>query len=419
MLGLPIYLRGQTYYLHTRYCGKQVKKSLGTRDRLLAVGRAHQILKDIRNGMDLSKIRRYEINLQTGLLKSEGEDDHRRLLEAPAQLQGSGQGSGLVAPPALKDSFSDKQAGLRLLKLLEKYFLLKTHLKEATVLSYKTTIEELSAFLKNPLVQRIDLSDISRFQEHLAKNGNASRTIDAKIGTVRALMNFAIKQGYYFETNPAAGRNVLTKKQKESKGYGFFDTEEIRAIYKSEFLQTAKKSDPDYYWTLVLTLFTGCRISEITGLNTSQFKVSEKGTNFIRVLDSKTPAGMRDIPLPSELFEHGLTDFLRGKIKAFKYKMRLGKGSGNAVGKKFKRHIEELKLSGTKLVFHSLRKFLNDFFMRNGVEFEPRCQFLGHEINSVNVQIYTLDYTVDELMIKVTPPHIIFLLWIGFIKPNI
>ena len=73
MLGLPVYLRVNTYYLHTRYRGKQVKKSLGAGGRLLAIGRAYQILNDLKDGMDLSKLRRYEINLQTGLLKSEGK----------------------------------------------------------------------------------------------------------------------------------------------------------------------------------------------------------------------------------------------------------------------------------------------------------------------------------------------------------
>ena len=364
--------------------------------------------------MDLSKLRRYEINLQTGVLKSEGVDDHKRMMEALALLKGSGS----VAPLPL-EATSSKEAGLRLVKLLDNYILLKTHLKQATVLSYKTTIDELSTFLKNPLVKNITQSDITRFQEFLAKKGNVSRTIDAKIGTVRALLNFAIKRSYYFEKNPAAELNLLTKKQKESNGYGFFDTEDIKAIYQSDFLKIAKEKDKDYYWTLILTLFTGCRISEITGLNASQFKVSEKGTHFLRVLDAKTPAGIRDIPLPDELFKDGLSDFLNGKTKTFKYKMRLGKGSGNAVGKKFKRHIDELKLDGTKLVFHSLRKFLNNFFMRNGVEFEPRCQYLGHEINSVNVQTYTIEYTVDELKVKVTSPHIFFLMWTGFIKPNI
>ena len=33
MLNLPVYLRGSTYYLHTRVYGKQAKRSLGTSDK--------------------------------------------------------------------------------------------------------------------------------------------------------------------------------------------------------------------------------------------------------------------------------------------------------------------------------------------------------------------------------------------------
>jgi len=54
MLKLPIYLRGSSYYLHTRINGKQVKRSLGTIDRLTAMIRACQLLNSSR--MDNSKL---------------------------------------------------------------------------------------------------------------------------------------------------------------------------------------------------------------------------------------------------------------------------------------------------------------------------------------------------------------------------
>src|SRR5690606_30514153 len=81
----------------------------------------------------------------------------------------------------------------------------------------------------------------------------------------------------------------------------------------------------------------------------------------------------------------------------FKYASREGKGAGNAVGKKFSRHMQEVKVNREKLVFHSLRKFLNDHFMKNGVEFEPRCQFFGHAVENVNVATYSSVYNVDDL----------------------
>ena len=351
--------------------------------------------------IDLSGIRTYEIDLKNGLLKSDGVEDHQRMMEALAVLTAHKQPISQPAAP-FKEELSGKQHGLRLLVVLDKFFLLKTHLKQSTNIAYKSAVGEFSQFLKNPLIQNIGVSDVTRYQEHLAGNKNQSRTIDSKIGTIRLLINFAIKQGYYFEKNPAENRNLLTKKQKMTGGYGIFEEQEISQIFNSHFMKMAKMNDLDYYWTLVLALATGCRISEITSLKAEQFKLSSGGTHYINILDSKTYAGLREIPYPYYLHKE-LKEFIGDKNQVFKYTLRMGKGSGNAVGKKFSRHLSELKIIRPKLVFHSLRKFVNDMFMKDKVQFEPRCQFFGHEIDSVNVQTYSNKYSVDELFKQIKP----------------
>lgn len=39
----------------------------------------------------------------------------------------------------------------------------------------------------------------------------------------------------------------------------------------------------------------------------------------------------------------------------------------------------------------------------SGVPYEPRCQFMGHEIESVNVAIYSVEYSIDELSAIINP----------------
>ena len=406
MLNLPVYARAGIYYFHTRVGGKQIKRSLGTRNKVIAIIKASQMLEAVMSS-DFPNIRRLEIDLKNGVFKSDGEDDHRRLLETLEALKGAGfLPSGSVAMPAapLKEEFSAQQNGLRLIGVLDKFFLLKTHLKQSTNIAYKSVIGDFNNFLKNPLIQNIGVSDVTRYQEHLARNKNQSRTIDSKIGTIRLLMNFAIKQGYYFAKNPAENRNLLTKKQKMTGGYAIFEEDEISQIFNSQFMKMAKANDLDYYWTLVLGLATGCRISEITSLKADQFKLSSGGTHYIKIVDSKTNAGLREIPYPYFLHKE-LKEFISGKDQIFKYKLRLGKGSGNAVGKKFSRHLIEEKITREKLVFHSLRKFVNNMFLKNQVQFEPRCQFFGHEIDSVNVQTYSNKFSVDELFKQIEVPQ--------------
>lgn len=399
---IPVYLRGSTYYLHTRVNKIQFKKSLQTSNKAVAIMRASQWM-DALVKIDLSGIRKYEIDLQKGVLKSDGVDDHNRMLEALAHLKGS------VSQPAApsKEESSASSSGLTLMELLDKFFLLKK-LKPSTITALKNTSKEFSTFQSGKcFISDIMVSDITRYQEHLALKGNVPRTIDGKVGYVKTLLNFAIKQKYLFGENPAENMNLLTKKQKLDDGYATFELPEIKKIFSSDYYKDQKENDPDYYYVLLLGLLTGCRISELTSLKVDQFQLTDEGSNFIIIRDSKTLAGKREVPLPEYFFQHGFDKFLENKTDSvFKYAPREGKGSGNAVGKKFARHLELLKVDREKLVFHSIRKFVNNFFMKNGIEFEPRCQVIGHEIESVNVATYSKKYSADELANLITPLQI-------------
>ena len=82
MLNLPVYLWGSTYYLHTRVMGHQVKKSLGTSDKKTAMIIAGNFLLNI---IPMT-IRKYVIDLQRGVSKSDGADDHSRMMDALERL---------------------------------------------------------------------------------------------------------------------------------------------------------------------------------------------------------------------------------------------------------------------------------------------------------------------------------------------
>ena len=56
MLNLPIYHLGASYYLHTRINGKQVKKSLRTSYKRVAIIRAIELLTTMHKKPDLSNL---------------------------------------------------------------------------------------------------------------------------------------------------------------------------------------------------------------------------------------------------------------------------------------------------------------------------------------------------------------------------
>ena len=401
-LPLPIYLLGSSYYLHTRIGGKQVKRSLRTSYKRVAIIRAITLLNGLsmHKKPDLSNLSTYELDLSRGILKADGDEDHARLMQALHAMQAV-QPAQAQAPIAAQASADDPTA-LKLGELLEKFLLLKK-VTQATAIAYKNCIEEISKFLKNPAITRITASDVTRYQEFLAEKGNGVRTIDNKISIVRAVFNFAVKQGYTRNGNPAQNRALLTKKQRLKGGYAIFEKEEIEQFFNSEFFKEQEEKAPDYTTAVLFGLFTGCRIGEITSLKKDNFKKSTTGINYLVIRDSKTNAGIREVPLHPYLLER-ISEFLDKKTdKIFKYVEKEGKGTGNAVGKKFARNLESAKITREKLVFHSLRKFVNNELMKNGVSLENRCQFIGHEIENVNVAIYTNKINVDELAAAILP----------------
>ncbi|MDH0373362.1 site-specific integrase [Comamonas aquatica] len=412
MLGLPIYLLGSSYYLHTRIAGKQVKKSLRTSYKRVAIIRAVAFLNsltmsqkptigDFAHLLTDNQTKSYEIDLSRGILKAEDSEDHQRLMQALQAMQNGSQPVKTATSEAIPPA--DDPTALKLGELLEKFFLLRKQLTQATAISYRNCITELAKFLKNPAITRITSSDITRYQEFLAGKNNSVRTIDNKISIIRSLYNFAKKQGYTREDNPAENRALLTKKQRLKGGYALFEKEEIRAIFNSQFYKEQILKDKDYSVAVIIGLFTGCRIGEITSLKKEQFKISENGTNYIVIRDSKTLAGIREVPLHPAIFNR-IKRFVDSKTdKIFKYVEKDGKGTGNAVGKKFARNIESARITRDKLVFHSLRKFVNNELMHNGVSLENRCQFIGHEIDNVNISVYTKKLNIDELADIVFP----------------
>lgn len=405
---LPIYARPETgiYCLHLSIAGNQVKRTLRTRDKSLAILRALEHYKALGMATDPHK---FEIDLARGIFKTDGTpEDNKAMLVALEVLNRLGltqqqflslteqqRASALAETPIVEK----QPKGLKLSELYSKFLSFKKF-QTATIKKYTFDFNEFRDFLKDSSVVYVNDDDITRFIEHLKSENNTLRTIDNKIATIRAVFNFAIKQKYFFGDNPAKDRSLLTKKDKVKQQWAIFFPEEIQLIFDRARMLLHKEKDPDFYFVLMLGLITGCRVNELTTLKKDQFIKHEQGFTFIRLLDSKTIAGIREIPLPDSLVPE-LSLYLENRDlpdnKAFKYLERDGKGSGNAVGKKFSYYLQELKITRPKLVFHSLRKFFNNYMKEQGITLEMRSQVIGHEVEGTNSELYSKQFPLVEV----------------------
>lgn len=356
--------------------------------------------------VDPSKVKKYEIDLQRGYLKTDGtKEDHDQALVALGMMDKLGHlvRSGGVSRAAPIEEEQPK--GLRLLELLSKFLSMKS-LQTRSVQQYTTNINEFADFLKNPYLYRITGDDITRFQEHLKQAGNELRTIDNKVSVIRTVFNFAIKQKYFFGENPAQDRILMTKRDRAKSTWATFHLEEILQVFDREQMAAHKKKDPDFYFCMMLGLITGLRVGELTALKKEQLLKHEKGFYFLRILDSKTEAGIREVPISDEIVAELNLIIDNRKIpdgKIFKYRELEGKGAGNAVGKKFSRYLQSISVNRPKLVFHSLRKFFNNYMKEQGVSIEMRCQIIGHEVEGTNSEIYSQDFPLTVIQEKISP----------------
>lgn len=360
-----------------------------------------------------ANIKKYELDASTGKAIAVDAEDHKRLMEAMAALAALTKEQAKVAKQSgrrvVKDDQNDSESSdtdeaipkptrkiskYTLSETLEKFKTMKK-IEKDTFESYKTTIQEFEKFLKVRMrLHQIDVDHVVGYREMCASTlGNSPRTIDKKVGTLKALFNFAVDQRYTAH-NPAAIKNLLTKRQKNSDGYAIFEAIEIERIFRNQLYKDERQKDPDFYWCTLLALLTGMRHDEATLLLREQIQQTESGIYYVSIRQGKTNAAQRNVPLPQAFMDHGFLEFINTKEaheQIFKYQ------KGNALGKKFSRTIAACKVNREKLVFHSLRKFLNNALSHNKMPIEARCQFVGHEFDNVNVSTYSNKFNVDEL----------------------
>lgn len=350
-------------------------------------------------------LKKYEIDLASGKLKADGPEDHALMMEALNRLtsvQKIAATSPAPQPVSAPSGPLPTGSRLTLSELAGKLFTLKSSLSDGTKTDYTATAKEFDVYTGLVILPKVTDSTVTGFMEYLAKKGNTPRTIDKKVGAVRALFNFAIKQKIYNGANPAADRNLLSKKEKRNAGSRPFDLNDLQTLFACERFQDYRTSDPDFYWLILSGVITGIRVTALSAITDVSLKKTPSGVPYIQVDKDKTAAGRRSVPVPQEFFD-GLKTFLDGS-KGFVYEDRPdGKGASDPVRKELERHKKAIKFDGKGQTFHSFRKTLNTYLMHEKVPFEVRCQFIGHEFDHVNKSVYSEQFSTEEVGQYVVP----------------
>lgn len=305
-------------------------------------------------------------------------------------------------------------------------------LSKKAMYEYGNMQRKFAAWLKSrsgtdhiPL-NRVGRPEIASFIDVLNSGGTKLQTIQKKyLAALNGLFEFAQTAGEYPAGDlPTKNHKIYTrrdqKKTKSKSGWKPFSNDDLSLIFNAGNLLALDK--PCDYWLPLLGLFTGGRLSELCQLKPANIRQ----INGIWAIDIneedddqsvKTVAGIRIIPLHPQLIDLGFLDYVEdvrqygGTIFPYMKPDRFNH-YGKTPGRRFGVYLDGLGISDRQKVFHSFRSTSNDRLKQNGVPEESRCQFIGHEHDTVNSKSYSEEYGVqflyDNVAIHLTFDHLDF-----------
>ncbi|WP_440977853.1 DUF6538 domain-containing protein [Sphingomonas pseudosanguinis] len=217
---------------------------------------------------------------------------------------------------------------------------------------------------------------ITRFGNQ--ERGLSDATMNRHMATLQELWRWASKRGHCAGDNPFDGFHTKLRRGVNVNSYVAWEPSEIRQLL------TPPPQRQDMLEVIIVGLFTGMRLDEIAALTWGQVRsetINGVVINYFQVVDAKTPAGIRQVPV------HPALGWLLARDRS-DHSARIWPGfNEEGVGKKpgadASREFSSFKLgrgftSRTK-TFHSFRKNVTRIMERARVPENEWAQVFGHE----------------------------------------
>ena len=237
----------------------------------------------------------------------------------------------------------------------------------------------------------IKTADLEKVRQSLVKAGRSPRTIQYVMATFRATWNLALARGLV--TGICPSKFVKVPK---------IDNQRQRYLSQKEaasLLKILKVKSPVTHHMSLLSLHTGMRFSEITGMTWSCVDLER---NQIHILNTK---GKKDrTTYMTDEVSKLLSSLPKGKLGEFVFPSRTG-GRIGKISNSFTKAVDDLKLNSDianhkkKFTFHGLRHTHASWLVESGVQLYLIQKQLGHSTPSVT-QRYA--HVSDDQMSELT-----------------
>ncbi len=222
----------------------------------------------------------------------------------------------------------------------------------------------------------------------------SNATLNRHSRALHGLFKWAAKVGLREGENPFAGQQRTTGRQSRT-GWEPFTVEELKALFGHPLLAETsreKRVRPPRHstqtalrWVPLVSLFSGLRQGEICELAVGDVR-KEKGVAFLDVTAAKSEAGVRRVPVHTQLVRAGFLDYVE-------YVRRQGHGylfpglkPGGPDGKRnwyfakaFTTYRRACGVTRERVGFHSLRKNVVEALERARLHQSEVAQLVGHE----------------------------------------
>lgn len=212
---------------------------------------------------------------------------------------------------------------------------------------------------------------LAQFGNH--SDGLAVQTMNRHMRSLQSLWDWSEQRGYCSGTNPFSGFSRKPKLGVNVETYLPWEDHELDVLFKSPPKRT------DLQEVILVGLFTGMRLDEIASMTWDQVR-SEDGIYYFDVIDPKTPAGLRHVPMHSRL-AWLLEQFGKPGDRIWPRFNKEGpsKKAGSDASKLFSDYKLKLGFKSRQKTFHSFRKNVTRIMERAGVAESAWAQVLGHE----------------------------------------
>ena len=357
--------------------------------------------------IDWKALRRYEIDLKNGVIKTDGTDaDHANLMDAvdrigmvpggvPWPLTSKARAKQAAASqpaPAPAPEPARPKAATHTLDAVAKLWLAERAQKNAvrTVYAKSRHFEDCAKHVDRWMdIDLVDKRTIVNWKNALLAGGQVAKTADNKLMSIHDMFEYAIANGLYSASplNPVKGVFILDKAQRKAKTdpYQPFTEDDIARLFEPEAYK-AGMSEPDFYWGPLLGLFTGMRISEATAIRCKDVKIAPNGVHHIHVPKSKTTAGVRNVPIHNALIELGFLDFVAkqaaaGHDRIFPARLLINDSYSKRLSEQMKSwlSVRGVKRADDHKSFHSFRVNVITMLTDEGANTAQIMKIVGHK----------------------------------------